>query len=892
MSLNTAPNITQISIEEEMKSSYLQYAMSVIVSRAIPDVRDGLKPVHRRILYAMEEAGNYHNKPYRKSARTIGDVVGKFHPHGEGAIYEAMVRMAQPFSMRSVLVDGQGNFGSMDGDPAAAMRYTEARLSSTANFLVQDLDKNTVDFKPNYDDREFEPVVLPARFPNILVNGAGGIAVAMATNIPTHNLAEVLDVCCAYINNPEITLQEMLSIMPGPDLPTGGIIMGRQGLIDAYKTGRGSFIIRSQTHIEELGKDREAIIVTEIPYQVNKARMIERMAELVNNKTIEGISDLRDESDRRGVRVVIELKKGVQADIILNQLYRHTPLQVSFGVNMLALHNNKPVLMGLKEVIQAFIEFREEVVTRRVQFELAKAREKAHLLIGLGVAVANIDEIIALIRAARDPQAARQELLNRTWALQTVGPYIDVVYGGYKPKDFNENFYRLTEPQVKAILDLRLHRLTGLEREKILEDLRELAICIQDCVDILNSRPRLMKIVHDEFVEVKNKFALPRLTQIQDIEANMDIEDLIQREDMVITVSHRGYIKRVPLSTYRAQKRGGKGRSGMATREEDFVTEVFVANTHTPVLFFSSLGQVYQLKVYKLPLGNPQSKGKAMINLLPLQSGETISTVMLLPEEQDLWQDLHIMFATSKGHVRRNALSDFVNIKANGKMAMRLAEGEELISVHYCDDESNVLLTTAHGKCIRFPVTDIRQFVGRSSTGVRGIKLAEDDRVVSMSVLKQSPITMDERDLYLKRAGVERRQGDEEQQYTPDGELSEERYEALRACEEFILSVTENGFGKRTSAYEYRPTHRGGQGFANIEVSPRNGLVISSFPVKDSDEIVLVTDSGKLIRCPVNDIRIAGRRTQGVTLLRTEEDEKVVSVTPWNEDNHDADAEI
>lgn len=891
MTTQKQEDITQVTIEEEMKTSYLQYAMSVIVSRALPDVRDGLKPVHRRILFAMKEANNDYNRSYRKSARAVGDVVGKYHPHGEMAVYDAMVRMAQDFSLRVPLVDGQGNFGSMDGDPAAASRYTEVRLSHPAHYLLEDIEKETVDFVPNYDDKEEEPVVLPARFPNLLVNGAGGIAVAMATNIPPHNLKEVVDACCAYIDNPHVSIEELMTIIPGPDFPTGGIILGRGGIRDAYRTGRGSIIIRGKTHFETVRKEREAIIITQVPFQVNKARMIERMAEVVKEKIIEGISDLRDESDRDGVRVVIELKKDAVADVVLNQLYRYTPLQVFFGVNMLALNGRQPQMMNIKDVISLFIDFREEVTVKRIQFDLRKARERAHILIGLAVAVANIDEIIRIIRGAPDPATAREQLLAKAWPVHEIEAMLRLVS---ERITIENGTYTLSETQTKAILDLRLHRLTGLERDKIDAELRELVSKIQGYLKILNSRTLLMEIIRNELSEVAAKFPDKRRTTIDETEFMADMEDLIQREDMVVTVSHGGYIKRVPVSAYRAQKRGGKGRSGMATREEDFVSEIFVANTHTPVLFFSSTGKVYQMKVYKLPLGNPQSRGKAMINLLPLETGENITTVMPLPEDESTWTDLHIMFATSSGTVRRNSLSDFLNIKSNGKIAMKLEDNEKLVGVQPCRPDGHVLLTTESGKCIRFPVDDVRLFAGRTSMGVRGIRLGANDRVMSLYILKQASFTLEERDIYLKQANALRRLGDEP---SSDGEetsmvgvLSPERFQELAANEEFILSVTQRGFGKRTSAYEYRLTSRGGQGIANIEVSERNGPVVASFPVSSTDDLVLVTDGGQVIRCPVHDIRIAGRNTQGVTLFKVSGDERVVSVSRI-QDAVDGDAE-
>lgn len=885
-------DIKPVAIEEEMKRSYLDYAMSVIVSRALPDVRDGLKPVHRRILYAMKEAGNEYNRPYRKSARTVGDVMGKYHPHGDMAIYDAMVRLAQDFSLRLTLIDGQGNFGSMDGDPAAASRYTEARLSRPSHALLEDIDKDTVDFQPNYDDSMTEPKVLPARFPNILVNGGSGIAVGMATNIPTHNLGEVLEACCALIDNPDLTVEDLMAIVPGPDFPTGASIIGRGGIFEAYRTGRGSIIIRGKTHFETLRGDREAIIIDEIPYQVNKARMIERIAEVVKEKIIEGISDLRDESDRQGMRVVIELKRDAVPDVVLNQLYRYTALQTSFGINMLALNHGRPEQLPLKRILEAFVEFREEVILRRTRFELARAREKAHIFVGLAIAVANIDPIIALIRAAADRQVAKAQLMARDWPSETVAPLITLVE---PDREGDTHTYRLSDAQAQAILDLRLHRLTGLERDKIAADLQELADRITEYLRILASRQLVMDILRTELIEMKDQFSTPRRTLIEEGESAVDMEDLIQREDMVVTVSLNGYIKRVPLSTYRAQRRGGKGRSGMATRDEDIVSDVFVANTHSPVLFFTSIGRVYQLKAYRLPLATPQARGRPMINLLPLSEGEKISTIMVLPEEENLWDQMFVMFATSKGNVRRNRLSDFLNIKANGKIAMKLDEQENLIAVQTCTENDDVLLSTRKGKCIRFNTCEIRIFMGRDSNGVRGVRLSADDEVISMAILGQMALSTEERDAYLRQAAKARQaleggegEGDDaaEEGNAADAlKLSPERIQELAASEQFILTVTEQGFGKRSSSYGYRTTGRGGSGIDSIVVNNRNGGVVASFPVDPEDQIMLVTNSGQLIRCPVHDIRIAGRRTQGVTIFRVGDEEKVVAVSriPLNE---------
>ena len=880
-----------------MKRSYLDYAMSVIVSRALPDVRDGLKPVHRRILYAMHEAGYDYNRPFRKSARVVGDVMGKYHPHGDSAIYDAMVRMAQSFSMRLPLIDGQGNFGSMDGDPPAAMRYTEVRLARAANALLDDIDKETVDFQPNYDDSAQEPVVLPARFPNLLVNGAGGIAVGMATNIPTHNLGEVIDACCAFIDNPGITVDELLQYVPGPDFPTGGLILGKSGIREAYHTGRGSIVMRGRTHVETIRKDREAIVVTEIPYQVNKARMIERIAELVHDKTIDGIADLRDESDREGVRVVIELKRDVMAEVVLNQLFRYTPLQTSFGVNMLALNGGRPELMNLRDVIAAFIAFREEVITRRARYELGKAQERAHILVGLAIAVANIDPIIAIIRNAPDPATARERLMAQPWPAEQAEPLIRLIDEPGRTISA-DGTYSLSEVQARAILDLRLQRLTGLEREKIAEEMTELARQIADFKEILESRPRRLQILRTELLEMKEQFATPRRTELVELEFEHDVEDLIQREDMVVTVTHAGYIKRVPLSSYRAQRRGGKGRSGMTTRDEDFVSQVFVADTHTPVLFFSTRGMAYKTKVYRLPVGTPQARGKALVNILPLAEGEKISVVMPMPEDESRWDEMYVMFATASGYVRRNKLSDFANVMANGKIAMKLDEGDRLVAVLPCNENDDVLLAARGGKSIRFPVSEVRVFSGRTSMGVRGIKLEEGDRVVSMSILRHVDADTAERDAYLRFAAAKRRALGEETEGEPaagaPGELppgvvtqiSPERLIELEAQEEFILTITENGYGKRTSAYEYRITGRGGQGIANIEMSERNGPVVASFPVAHNDQIMLVTDGGQLIRCPVDDIRIAGRKTQGVVVFKVAEGERVVSVAVLAEEEN------
>ncbi len=893
-------DVTPVAIEDEMRSSYLDYAMSVIVSRALPDVRDGLKPVHRRILFSMKENGYEFNKPYRKSARIVGDVMGKYHPHGDQAIYDAMVRMAQDFSLRLPLIDGQGNFGSMDGDKAAAMRYTEARLARSAHELLEDIDRDTVDFQANYDESMKEPKVLPAGFPNLLVNGAGGIAVGMATNIPPHNLGEVVDACCAYIDNPEITIDEIIeNHVYGPDFPTGGLILGRQGIQSAFRTGRGSVVMRGRTSFEEIRKDRMAIVVHEVPYQVNKSRMIENMAEAVRDKKIEGISDLRDESDRDGVRVVIELKRDAEQEVVLAQLFRFTPLQTSFGVNMLALHNGQPQQLNLREIIVAFVEFREEVIRRRTIYELGKAREKAHVLAGLAVAVANIDEIIALIRSAPDPQTARVQLMERNWPAEDVAPMIALL--DEPGQAVIDGHYKLSEIQARAILELRLHRLTGLERDKIGNDLRELGSEIAEYLAILESREKLYGILRQELVDVRTKFATDRRTSIEESEFEHDLEDLIQREDMVVTVTNSGYVKRVPLSTYRAQKRGGKGRSGMSTRDEDFVAQVFVVNTHTPVLFFSSTGMVYKTKVYKLPLGTPQAIGKALINLLPLQEGETITTLMPMPEDEDTWADLFVMFATATGNIRRNALSDFVRVQANGKIAMKLMEGDSLVRVDTCTEDDDVLLLAAGGKVIRFPVTAVRVFSGRTSTGVRGMKLAADDEIIAMSIIRHIKVATEQRDDYLQAVNANRRlQGSD---YTDRAEdkardtelaarLTEPEFVEMAKNEEFILTLTEDGMGKRTSAYQYRIAGRGGQGITGIELGRAKGKssrIVAAFTVVDTDQVVMVSDGGQIIRCPVNQISVVGRSSRGVSVFNTSEDERVVSVSRLGEIDDEAD---
>jgi DNA gyrase subunit A len=876
-------DIRPVSILDEMKRSYLDYAMSVIVARALPDARDGLKPVHRRILYSMYEQGHTPDKKYVKSARVVGDVIGKYHPHGDQSIYDAMVRMAQDFSMRVPLIDGQGNFGSVDGDPPAAYRYTEARLTKSALEVLGDIDKDTVDFQANYDGSETEPRVLPAKFPNLLVNGAGGIAVGMATNIPPHNLGEVIDACVALIDNPALTIDELINIVPGPDFPTGGIILGRQGIRSAYHLGRGSIVMRGKVAIKAYGKDREAIIISEIPYQVNKATMVERINELHRDKKIDGISELRDESDREGYRVVIELKRDAVPEVVLNQLYRFTPLQSNFPANMLALDSGRPQTMNLKDFLTLFIAFREQVITRRTKFLLTKARDRAHILVGLAIAVANIDEIIRVIRTSPDPNTARETLMGRDWQASDVAAMITLI-DDPRHRLAEDGTARLSFEQARAILELRLARLTALGREEISEELDKLAAEIADYLDILRSRARVQTIIKEELHAVKSEFATPRRTVIIEQENEVEDEDLIQREDMVVTVSHAGYVKRVPLSTYRAQRRGGKGRSGMQTRDEDFVSRLFVASTHTPVLFFSSRGQVYKEKVWRLPVAPPNGRGKALINILPLEQGERITTIMPLPEDESSWGNLDVMFATTGGNVRRNKLSDFVDVRRSGIIAMKLDEDESIVDVQICTERDDVLLTAAAGQCIRFPVTDVRVFTGRTSMGVRGIALAEKDKLISLTILRHMDADAEERAAYLRRANAVRRGGVEEETGTDSEdasgaiELGEQRYVAMSASEQFVLTISENGYGKRSSSFEYRTTGRGGKGIVAMSVNGRNGKLVASFPVEDSDQIMLVTDKGQLIRCPVEGIRIAGRSTQGVIVFDTAEDEHVVSV--------------
>jgi len=877
-------DIAPISIVEEMKTSYLDYAMSVIVSRALPDVRDGLKPVHRRILHACQEAGYVAGRQYRKSSRIVGDVMGKYHPHGDQAIYDALARMTQDWSMRVPLIDGQGNFGSMDPDPPAAMRYTEARLAKVANFLLGDIDKDTVDFQPNYDGQEREPQVLPARFPNLLVNGAGGIAVGMATNIPPHNLGEVLAACRAYMDDPAISSEGLMEHVKGPDFPTAPLILGTSGIRAAYTTGRGSILMRSRAHVEEGRGDRRSIVLTAIPYQVGKSGLVEKIAEAAKDKRIEGVSDIRDESNREGVRIVIDLKRDATPEVVLNQLWRHTPAQSSFPANMLAIRGGRPETLALRDIIESFVKFREEVITRRSKFELLKARERAHILLGLVVAVTNLDEVVKLIRGSASPAEAREKLIERAWPGDQIRPYIALVEA-VEPQKAGES-YHLSEAQVKAILELRLHRLTALGRDEIGGELEELAKSIGELLEILSNRARLYEVMREEFDEVEAEFATPRVAEITAAFDGLEDEDLIEVEDMVVTVTMTGYIKRTPLALFREQKRGGKGRSGMSTKDEDVVTELFVTSTHNPVLFFSNTGRVYRMKVWRLPEGGPTAKGRPMVNLLPLAEGETITTVLPLPQDEAEWGGLHIMFATAKGTVRRNSMDAFTNIPTAGKIAMKFGtsdEGEEseednldrIIGVELLTEEDDVLLATRNGKAIRFRSTDVREFQSRASMGVRGVRLLEDDHVISMSILRRVGTTPEEREAYLRCPAW--REKDENCTLPP------ERYAALVEGEQFLLTITENGYGKRSSTYEYRRTNRGGQGIINIVTSERNGGVVASFPVKPGEQLMLVTDQGKMIRTTVGDIRIAGRNTQGVTIFNVAENEKVVSVAKIDE---------
>ena len=873
--------ISNINLDTEMRQSYLDYAMSVIVSRALPDARDGLKPVHRRILYSMYENNYEWNKPYRKSARVVGDVIGKYHPHGDQSIYDALVRMAQPFSMHLPLIEGQGNFGSVDGDPPAAMRYTEVRMEKISQHLLNDLDKETVDFQENYDNSESEPIVIPAEFPNLLVNGAGGIAVGMATNIPPHNLGEITDACLLLLDKPEASIDELIEIVPGPDFPTGGIILGQSGSRSAYSTGKGSIIIRGKVSIEDLPKDKKAIIISEIPYQLNKVSLIEKIAELVREKTIDGITDLRDESDRNGMRIYIELRKDAVPDVILNQLYRYTQLQTSFGANTVALDRGNPKTLNLKELLECFLDFREDVVTRRIKFLLNKARDRAHILVGLAIAVSNIDEIIKLIRSSKSPADAKEKLMKKEWPAKDVKSLIELI-DDPRHSLSKKGLCKFSDEQARAILELRLQRLTAIGKEDIENEMDELKKNIEDYLLTLKSKEKVIDIIKKELTEIRDNFSIPRRTEIVDYIDDVQDEDLIKKEEMAVTVSHSGYIKRVPLSTYRSQNRGGKGRSGMQTKDEDFVTNIFVANTHQPILFFSSTGMVYKLKTYLLPISSPQAKGKALINLLPLSEGEVITTIMPLSENEDDWKDLYVMFATSTGGIRRNNLSDFLRINKNGKIAMKPSEGESIISVQTCTDDNDILLATKKGQCIRFSVDKVRVFASRSSTGVRGIKLDKNDSVMAMSILNHVEGETDEFRAYLKASSIMRRAKDDTEESIADEdvslELSTERYAELAAKEQVILTVASNGQGKRTSSYEYRLTNRGGKGVISMMLTKSNSDMVSSFPIDENDEIMLIDDNGQLIRCPVSGIRIMGRNTQGVKIFNISEDSSVVSV--------------
>jgi DNA gyrase subunit A len=881
-------DISPVSIVEEMKSSYLDYAMSVIVSRALPDVRDGLKPVHRRILFAGQEAGNVYNRPYRKSARLVGEVMGKYHPHGDSSIYDALARMTQDWSMRLPLIDGQGNFGSMDPDPPAAMRYTEARLARAANALLEDLDKDTVDFQPNYDGSEREPQVLPARFPNLLVNGAGGIAVGMATNVPPHNLGEVIRACKAMIDNPAITVEELIEHVPAPDFPTGGLILGAGGARSAYNTGRGSIMIRSRHEFETGRNDRRSIVLTEIPFQVGKNALVEKIAEAAKDKRIEGVSDIRDESSRLGVRIVIDLKRDATPEVVLNQLWRHTPAQSSFPANMLAIRSGRPELLGLRDIIHAFIQFREEVITRRTKFELNKARDRAHILLGLVIAVTNLDEVVRIIRASASPAEARASLLAREWPIAEIASYIRLVEA--VETEVTGDTYRLSDIQVRAILDLRLHRLTALGRDEIGEELAKLAASIAELLEILGNRARLYEVMREEFDVIERDFATPRKSDILAAADGIEDEDLIEREDMVVTVTLGGYIKRTPLDAFRAQKRGGKGRAGMGTKEEDAVTNLFVTSTHTPVLFFSTAGKVYRLKVWRLPEGAPQARGRPMVNLLPLAEGETISNVLPLPEDEDEWGKLHVMFATAHGTVRRNSMDAFTNVPRAGKIAMRFGEGDDgdatdrLIGVSLLTEADDVLLATRQGKAIRFAATDVREFQSRTSTGVRGVTLKGDDEVISLSILRGFEASTEERDAYLRAAPWK----DNENAPT----LSPERMAEFAAAEEFVMTVCANGYGKRSSAYEYRRTGRGGQGITNIDNLERNGPVVASFPAHNGEQLILVTDQAKLIRMTVGDSRVIGRGSAGVRLFHVADNEHVVGAARIEESEDEAEADL
>ena len=873
--LNNLKKLERIDIEKEMQSSFLDYAMSVIVSRALPDVCDGLKPVHRRIIYAMNEAGYISSKPSRKSARIVGDVMGKYHPHGDSAIYDAMVRLAQDFSMRVPLVEGQGNFGSMDGDSAAAMRYTEARLSNISSYLINDINYETVSFKENYDGSTMEPELLPAEFPNLLINGSEGIAVGMATKIPPHCPSEIITACCKYIENPEIGPDELIQYVKGPDFPTGGIIVGNSGIKSAYLTGKGSILIRGKTSVETTKKNRESIIISEIPFAVKKSQLIENIAKIARDKVIDGISELRDESNREGVRIVIELKRDVQSEVVLNQLFKFTSLQTSFGINMLALNKGVPELLNLKRSIQLFIDFRKEVIFKRTKFHLRKTREKAHILLGLSVALENIDKVIDIIRSSNDTNDAKEKLIEFKWKIPQDKFLLNFIESDNQEL-ISDNYFRLSESQAKSILEIKLSRLTNLERVKLIDDLKECVNLISDYLDILSSKNRLNSELIKELTEINEKIQSPRRTEISESEEVIDDESLITSEEVVVTLTNTGYIKRVPLNSYRAQRRGGKGRAGMTTKEEDYVNKVFVVNTLTPLLFFSSLGIVYKLKTYKIPSGSPTSKGKALVNILPLRSGEKITATMPYDQSDD---KNNIVFATSTGNIRRNRLTDFHNINANGKIAMKLREDDKLVNVIICSEKDNIFMSTKLGKCIRFGCKDLRVFSGRSSIGVRGVRLAKNDSVISLAILNGIDFDVEERNEYLRVSTLIRKDEKYEMKL-----LSDEKFKILKENEEFILSVTDKGFGKRSSAFEYRKTNRGGVGIANMQLGERNGSqVVASFPITDKDQLMLVTDKGKLIRCPVNDIRIAGRQTQGVTLFNVSDEEKVVSVAKLEE---------
>ncbi|MGR3594152.1 DNA gyrase subunit A [Limimaricola soesokkakensis] len=877
-----APSGPTVSIVEEMKTSYLDYAMSVIVSRAIPDLRDGLKPVHRRILYAMHETGNAHDKPYRKSARPVGDVMGKYHPHGDSAIYDALVRMAQDFSMSLPLLDGQGNFGSMDGDNAAAMRYTEVRMDRPAAFLLSDIDKDTVDFQDNYDGKDREPTVLPARFPNMLVNGAGGIAVGMATNIPPHNLGEVIDACLALIDDPDLSSEGLMEFVPGPDFPTGGLMLGRSGARKAYLEGRGSVIIRAKTHVEELRKDRYAIVVDEIPYQVNKASMIDRIAEAARDKRIEGIAHVQDESDRNGVRVVVELKRDATPDVVLNQLFRFTPMQTSFGCNMLALNGGRPETLTLRGFLTAFLDFREDAIARRTAFLLRKARERSHILCGLAVAVSNVDEVVATIRSSADAGDAREKLMTRAWPAHEIIEYIKLIDDPLHPVN-EDGTYNLSEAQARAILELRLQRLTQIGVQEVTDELQELAAKIRDYLDILSSRERILTIIRDELREVRDLFAVPRRTEIVDWAGDMEDEDLIEREDMVVTVTQGGYIKRTPLAEFRSQRRGGKGLGSMQTKEDDVVTSLFVANTHDQMLFFTTEGMVYKLKCWRLPLGSRTARGKAIVNILPIPTGVSIAAIMPVDRPEEDWSDLQIVFATSAGDVRRNALSDFTNVMRNGKIAMKLPENVSLVNARIASEDDDVMLVTDSGRAIRFRTTDVRVFQGRSSTGVRGIRLSDDDHVVSMAVIPHFEAEASERVAYLKMrramAGIaDDAEAEDDDEGIVAGALSPERYAEMSASETLILTISARGTGKLSSSHDYPVRGRGGMGVNATDKAMRGGPIVSAFPVETGDQIMLVTSAGQSIRVPVDGISFRSRSAGGVKVFDTGRGEEVVSV--------------